>query len=103
MHSPRVVWAGFQDEDKATQDIADLTDEAMTKFGFKKESREFQAHATLARVRSSRNKAALAEKIDQANQDFKPQTARIDNITLFESQLTPKGPTYTIVHQVKFL
>lgn len=101
-HSVRVVWAGLEDKNNTLKGIAAKLDDALLKLGFEKESRDFQAHATLARVRSPRNQTSLIEKIKEANQEFKNEKFLIDNITLFESKLNPKGPTYSIIHQVKF-
>lgn len=100
--APRVVWAGLTDEGKLLERIAQKTEEELGKMGFGKENRPFTAHATLARIRSVRNRTALALKIQDLNKDFRKKTFRIDNITLFESRLSPQGPTYSIIHQVKF-
>ncbi|MFH0877157.1 MAG: RNA 2',3'-cyclic phosphodiesterase [Candidatus Omnitrophota bacterium] len=103
LDSPRVIWAGLNDANGQLRSMALVLDQALAGMGFEKETREFQAHATLARLRSGRNKIALIEKIKQLNQDLKPLEFSIDNITLFESKLSPHGPTYSILHQVKFL
>lgn len=100
--APRVVWAGLTDADKLLGRIAQKTEEELAKMGFEKENRPFTAHSTLARIRSARNRTALASEILDINKDFKKKTFLIDNITLFESHLSPKGPAYSIIHQVKF-
>ena len=100
--SPRVVWAGFKDQDDHLQNIADRLDRGISTLGFQKETRKFQSHATLGRIRSMRNTIALSAKIEEYNNDSKPLDLTIDNITLFESLLSPKGPTYSVIHQVKF-
>lgn len=101
--SCRVLWAGLDDRTDNLKNIALGIDEEFSKLGFEKEAREFQAHATLARIRSSRNKIALIEKIKHAQENLKIMDFTIDNLTLFESRLSPKGPTYSIIHQIKFL
>ncbi len=100
--SARIIWAGLEDKNKTLKAMAGVLDEALDKAGFEKETKEFQSHATLARLRSPRNKIALIEKINHLNQDFRPQTFTIDNITLFESRLSPKGPSYSVIHHVSF-
>ena len=93
LHSPRVLWAGFEDKQDNTKEMARLFEE----------TKEFQPHATLARVRSPLNKIALIEKMEELNRDFKPEALDVDNITLFESKLSSKGPAYSIIQQIKFL
>ncbi len=101
LNSARVVWAGVTGKIEDLKNIAQNLDKELSGLKFEKETREFQAHATIARIRSSRNRAALAQKIKDANQNFSRQDFSIDNITLFESTLSPHGPTYSIIHQVK--
>ena len=99
---PRVVWVGL---DKGTKESIELADkinaELSTKIGFDKESRPFAAHLTVGRVRSGKNKAALREKV--ASCQF-PVTSseHISSVILFQSKLTPTGPIYTKLHEVKF-
>lgn len=100
--APRVVWAGLRDADKTMERIARSTEEELAKRGFEKEDRPFTAHATLGRIRSPRNRTALSLKIEDMNRNFKKQNFLVDNITLFESRLSPKGPAYSIIHQVRF-
>lgn len=101
INSPRVVWLGLEEKKGELKKCAAALEEGLSKLGFQKETREFQAHITLGRVRSPRNKIALIEKIQEANQDLKPETFKVDNITLFESKLSSHGPAYSIVYQVK--
>ena len=101
--SPRVLWAGLNDKTKSLEKIALFLEEALAGLGFEKETRPFQPHITLARVRSSQNMLSLVEKINEFNENFKTVDLFIDNITLFESDLSSHGPTYSIIHQTKFL
>ena len=103
LSQPRVVWAGLKDNKSQLKEIAQLLEESFLKIGFEKESREFQAHITLGRLRSFLNKLSLIERIDSLNKNLIEQNFSLNNITLFESQLTPHGPLYSTLHQVKFL
>jgi len=100
--SARVIWAGLEDTGLILKNIASDIEDSLQKLGFEKENREFKAHATLARIRSGQNRIALIEKLEELNTGFKKKKFSIDNITLFESKLSPKGPAYSIIHQVKF-
>lgn len=103
LRAQRILWAGFEDKQNNSKHIARLLDDSLNDLGFNKETREFQLHATLGRFRSPRKRIALIEKIEELNLRFKPYDVLLNNITLFESKLSPKGPTYTILHRVKFL
>jgi len=102
LHSPRILWAGFEDKQNNAKNIARLLDNSLNDLGFDKETREFQLHATLGRFRSTRKRIALIKEIEELNRSFKPYDLYADNITLFESKLSPKGPAYAILHSVKF-
>lgn len=103
LHSPRILWAGFEDKQGRTRNIARILDDSLNGLGFDKETREFQLHATLGRFRSPRNKIAFIKQIEELNRGFKPYDLCADNITLFESKLSPKGPAYAILRSVKFI
>ncbi|MFH0940278.1 MAG: RNA 2',3'-cyclic phosphodiesterase [Candidatus Omnitrophota bacterium] len=96
LRAPRILWAGFEDKQNNSKKIARL-------LGGSLNDKEFQLHATLGRFRSPRNKIALIEKIEEINRGFKPYDLYVDNITLFESKLSPKGPAYSILRSIKFL
>jgi 2'-5' RNA ligase len=95
----RVVWIGIHKSDKLKA-IAGNIDESLSKLGFKKEKREFSAHLTIGRVKTARNMELLLKKIeDFSNFDFGKQD--IISIKLKKSDLTPKGPIYTTLKEIK--
>jgi 2'-5' RNA ligase len=99
--SPKIVWAGLEDDKQILKGCALSVETRLSQCGFEKEKRGFQAHVTLGRIRSPRNKDALTKKIVETNQRFEKKQFLVDNVTLFESRLAPQGPTYSVVHQVK--
>lgn len=97
---PRVVWVGLDKGAAESKILAEKIDEELSKIGFAKETRPFTAHLTIGRVRSSKNKEALKEKITQyARRDTHDEL--VSCVTLFQSTLTPKGPTYTKLHEAR--
>jgi len=95
----RVVWIGIHKSDKLKA-IAGNIDESLSKLGFKKEKREFSAHLTIGRVKTARNMELLLKKIEEfSNFDFGKQD--IISIKLKKSDLTPKGPIYTTLKEIK--
>jgi 2'-5' RNA ligase len=98
---PRVIWVGLDKGVEESKTLAGGIDEAMSGLGFEKESRPFAAHLTIGRVRSSKNREALKEKL--ANYKLSTTNCKtISSIVLFKSALTSSGPIYTKLHEVKF-
>ncbi len=72
--------------------IAELVNKAISSFGFQSKG-TFQPHATIARIKTGRNRDKLVSLIDEhCDQIFGEET--IDYVRLKKSVLTPKGPIY---------
>jgi len=98
---PRVIWIGLDKGAKESTELAAKVDDALSKLGFAKESRPFAAHLTIGRVRSSKNKEVLKDKITSYEL---PVTSyeTIISLILFHSTLTPRGSIYTRLHEARF-
>jgi 2'-5' RNA ligase len=95
----RVIWIGIENIEKLSK-IAKKIDEQTSNLGFEKEKRGFSAHLTIARVKSAKNKDKLLQIIDKyKNIEF--GIFNISQIKLKKSELTPKGPIYTTLKEVK--
>lgn len=102
VRSPRVIWVGI---DKGGDELKSLTAELepeLKAIGFRLEERPFHPHLTIGRVRTSKNIDMLKKKIEKTAFSSSHPVV-IDRITLFSSELTPKGPIYTPVHTIQFL
>jgi len=96
---PRVIWAGVRKGQERLTEIYNQLVPRLRRLGFMPESRGFSPHITIARVKG-RPSPALAKRIlELANQDF--GAFRADTIRLKRSNLTPKGPVYTTLREVK--
>jgi len=95
----KVVWIGIEDAENLAI-IANNIDDKLSQMGFKKEKREFSAHLTIARVKTARNKDILLERINEYD-NFNFGIQEIKSIKLKMSELTPKGPIYTTLKEVK--
>jgi len=94
----RVVWAGVEDEGR-TKELASIVDSIMKPLGFPAE-KDFQPHLTLARVKFLKDKSKLAEVIERrSNEVFGSYT--VDKLLLMKSVLSPKGPEYSVVKEIK--
>lgn len=95
-----VVWVGI---DRASEDV--MSKHALEVNSLLKSVRtlrpvddeRFSPHVTIARVRSGRNKQALIDFVRE-NKEIRIGTAKIHNLRLKLSTLTPQGPEYSDLH-----
>ncbi len=95
---PRVVWAGIREGSTELRGIFEQLEPQLRTLGFAADSRGFSPHLTIARVRSARNKADLAQCI-QENAEFAFGSIRGECLRLKSSDLTPKGPIYATLRE----
>ncbi len=92
----RVIWLGAQgDFDTLYSEV----ERVLTPFRFKKEG-DFTPHATLARVKQPVNSIELMEKIKNIG-DADLGTISLSSISLKKSTLTPHGPVYETLREIK--
>ena len=89
---PRVVWAGLRNGRDGLGAIEKEVSARLARLGLEPEDRPYNPHLTLARVREAAGlkSAALLDGISETTLGI----SRVRAITLFESRLSPKGPTY---------
>ena len=98
---PRVLWAGLH---QGRQHLLALERELtgrLSTIGIPPEDRPYNPHLTLARVRDPAGLRAAALLDGLHTHTFGHST--IDAITLFESRLSPKGPTYVALARAAFV
>jgi 2'-5' RNA ligase len=94
--SARVLWVGTgQKREKLLQLQQDL-EQQLDLAGWPKEARKFSGHLTLCRIRNARAGIKLAQ-LARDYKDFNLGTMLADSVTVYQSQLTPKGPIYTVL------
>jgi len=92
---PRVVWVGLAEGADAVRDRAVHLRAALVAGQVPFDDAPPVAHLTVARVRddvTAQDRRALAEAVRAAT--IQPLAFRIDEARLYESRLSPKGPTY---------
>jgi RNA 2',3'-cyclic 3'-phosphodiesterase len=90
--APRVVWLGIAGGREQLLLVERDISARLTPLGLPPEDRAYNPHLTLARVRDP---AGLrSSRLVEGLVDRTIGTAHIDAITLFQSKLSPKGPTY---------
>jgi len=98
---PRVLWIGIGGELERLLVLQKAIDRGLEACGFTREERPFRAHLTLARIKTPRGleglDSVLAAKGSESAGKF---TAT--GLTLFKSELTPKGAIYTVLNHFPF-
>ena len=91
---PRVIWIGIDAGFESLRAMHEEFDRRVEALGYVSEKRPFTVHLTLARVTHA--PPASARRVREAVAAYRPQPARwhVDGATIFESRLSPKGPTY---------
>jgi 2'-5' RNA ligase len=95
--SPRVIWAGLTAGVETLMEVEREVSARLDTCGVAPEDRPYHPHLTLGRVKEAgglRSRALLEGLTDRAL-----GTTRVEAITLFESRLSPKGPTYVPLQQ----
>ena len=95
---PRIIWSGF---DEQSTEVLSLLQQAverdLAELGFAEESRRFRPHVTLGRVKSRAKPdfTGLSDRIDGGSfgQSY------IKDFILYESDLTQRGPRYTVIER----
>jgi len=90
---PAVLWLGVDKGAESLETLNDKIENALEKIGFQKEKRKFKPHLTLGRVKSSKNMPGLLKLIGNTSFEHK-EDIKINELSLFQSALNPKGAIY---------
>lgn len=102
--NPRVLWLSMVGDVPTLKKIAERVSEKLKDKKFTFDDREFLAHLTIGRFRSSVKKWQK-EKIVKAISDVLPQRLPkfpVAGVSLYESRLTAKGSIYHKLHHEDF-
>jgi len=89
---PRVLWAGVEGRRECFEELYSGLERRLAPFREKKEKRAYTPHITLARFKG-RTAGSLEEVVQSfAGTDW--GELKVDELTLFESRLSPKGAEY---------
>jgi 2'-5' RNA ligase len=93
----KVVWSGVDHGSTELSEMAVQVQARLSAVGFQFEKRKFVAHLTLGRIERSGKERAWREALTPLSTTI-PEM-RCDNLSLYQSQLTPSGPRYTILQR----
>ena len=88
-----ICWMGVE-ENPALFDLQKKLHDALAAEGFSLEERKYTPHITIGR----KVKLKAGFSLSAINRELKGLTAHIEKIHLMRSQLTEKGPVYTVLH-----
>ncbi|MHC4069527.1 MAG: RNA 2',3'-cyclic phosphodiesterase [Planctomycetota bacterium] len=94
--SARVLWVGSGKGKEELSLLAGVLDERLSLAGWPKETREFSGHLTLCRIRNTSAGFKLAQ-MSKEYEGFKLGSVSVDSISVYQSELTPSGPNYTVL------
>lgn len=99
LRQPRVVWVGLRGETDRLLELQKEVEEGTSRLGFPREDRPFRPHLTLGRVRSSKGRDRLVERI-QDLLEVRLGTFTVESLVQFQSELHPSGARYTALWEV---
>jgi len=96
----RVVWAGIRKGADELVNVSSQLESCLRRLDFKPDRKGFSPHLTIARVRTGRHKAELVKCVEDLA-DYEFGVIKADCLRLKKSVLTPKGPIYTTLREVR--
>ena len=96
---PRVIWVGVTHNIEKLRDLKTKTDTSLKKLGYRIDRKKFIPHATIARVRSIRNREQLAENLESLAEE-PVGSMTVTNIRMTRSTLTPSGAIYDTMWEI---
>jgi len=96
----RVIWVGIRNGSEVLTDIFNQLENRLRKLGFTPDRRGFSPHITIARVSSGKNRELLIQQI-LSRSDYDFGAVKANSLKLMKSILTPRGPIYSTLHEVK--
>ena len=87
--SPRVVWVGVKEGDEELKKLAVSLGE-----------KSFNSHVTIGRIKDKKGVDVLKEKMS-GFKEVKFGEVRVGSVGIMKSTLTPKGPIYEKIKEVK--
>ncbi len=97
---PRVIWIGLEGELEKAFWLGERVDAYLAELGYEPENNR-KYHLTLGRVRSERNVRELVSLLRKLSYETDFSRLRVEEIRLMQSQLSSKGPTYSVLEKIR--
>jgi 2'-5' RNA ligase len=95
-----VVWIGIIHGQEQLGEIFQQLEPKLRQIGMAADNKGFSPHLTIARVKSAQNREALANAVKKMR-ELSFGNMNVKCVRLKKSTLTPRGPIYTTIHEVK--
>jgi 2'-5' RNA ligase len=96
--APRVIWIGVVSGADRVIGLQRRLVDRLVSIGLASEGRPFHPHVTVGRWR--REQATGRRRVDVSATSI-VATVRVDEVTTYESRLSPQGPTHTVVARAR--
>jgi 2'-5' RNA ligase len=98
---PRILWAGIGEGTQPLCALHDALERPLMDLGcYRREERKYTPHITLGRVKSERSTEKLAAALAK-QAGWKGGEINVRELLVMGSELTPKGPVYTVLSRAK--
>ena len=98
---PRTVWAGVGAGTQAVCTLHDALEGPLLELGcYRREERQYTPHITLGRVKSEHPTDELATNLTRKS-GWQGGETTVREVLVMSSELTPKGPMYTVLSRGK--
>lgn len=97
--APRAIWMGESGAADRLSALAASVAARVERVVEPREARPFRAHVTIARVRDHTSRVDWRRVLDGV--PTRGAVSTVDHVTLYESRLWPKGPTYTALSHAR--
>ncbi len=94
--SARVLWVGAGQEGENLLQLQEDLEQQLALAGWPPETRKFAGHLTLCRVRNFKAGVKLA-RLTEEYKDFRLGVMPADSLCVYQSELRPEGPVYTLL------
>jgi len=93
LSGPRILWVGIEEGKKELVFLSEKIDNELSRINIKKETKKFDPHITIGRIKSNYKISVLKEKIKELSiKNF--GSFEVGSIVLYESILKSTGPYY---------
>jgi len=96
---PRVVWIGAAGDLEKLKELAKRVESACIDTGLGQGDKPFSAHLTIGRIKYPQGLEKLIARL--AEERFESAEFMVDEVVIYKSDLSPRGPTYTALAKVK--
>jgi 2'-5' RNA ligase len=97
----RVIWVDMRKGGEEAAIVARKVDSRLGKIGVKREKRPFRGHLTLGRLKRPKDCSDLLGRIEENLQELAEMPFAIEEVVLFRSILSSKGPTYVPLQRIE--